>query len=72
LTEDSSQGHHLPVFSEEKEVAMTVEPVPHEEFPYHLLFKPLESPPQETDELNLIDKYLRQLTEKELFGGPYT
>ena len=50
---------------------MAIEQVPQEEFPYHLLFKPLESPPQETDELNLIDKYLRQLTEKELFGGPY-
>jgi site-specific recombinase XerD len=50
---------------------MTTEQVPHEESPYQLLFKPLESSPPETDELNLIDKYLRQLTDKELFGGPY-
>jgi integrase/recombinase XerD len=50
---------------------MTIEQVLHEEFPYHLLFKPLEIPPPETDELNLIDKYLKQWTDKELFGGPY-
>ena len=50
---------------------MTTEQVPQEKFHYQQLFKPPESPLQETDELNLIDKYLKQLDEKELPGGPY-
>ena len=50
---------------------MTTEQVPEEEFDYHLLFKPPESPPPETAELSLIDKYLKQLAAKELLGGPY-
>jgi len=50
---------------------MATEQVPQEEFPYHRLFKPAESPPQGTDELNLIEKYLKQLAERGLFGRPY-
>jgi integrase/recombinase XerD len=50
---------------------MTTEQVPQEEFPYHQLFKPPESPPHQTDELNLIEKCLKQLGDKELPGGPY-
>ena len=50
---------------------MTIEQVSEEEFPYHLLFKPPVSAPQETDELNLIEKCLKQLAAKELSGGPY-
>jgi integrase/recombinase XerD len=70
LTEGNIQGHHLPVFSEEKEVAMAAGQVSEEEFDYHLLFQPPGSPLPETPELNLIDKYLKQLAEKELPGGP--
>ena len=50
---------------------MTTEQVPQEEFPYHLLFKPLVSPPPEPDELNLVEKYLKQLAAKELMGETY-
>ncbi len=50
---------------------MATEQVPQGEFHYHQLFKPPESPPPETDELNQIDKYLRQLAAKELSGEPY-
>jgi integrase/recombinase XerD len=50
---------------------MATEQVPQEEFHYHQLFKAPESPPPETDELNPIDKYLRQLAAKELSGEPY-
>ena len=50
---------------------MTTEQVPQEEFPYHLLFKPLVSSPPETDEVNLIEKYLKQLAGKELLGEAY-
>jgi hypothetical protein len=67
LTEDRFQGHHLPVFSEEKEIAMTIEQVPQEEFPYHLLFKPLVSPPPEPDEEKLIKKYLKRGRRKNHF-----
>jgi hypothetical protein len=71
LTEDSIKGLHLPVFSEEKEVAMAIEQVPEEEFPYDLLFEPLVSPPPETDEVYLIEKYLKQLAAKEQLGETY-
>jgi hypothetical protein len=50
---------------------MTTEQVFEEKFPYHLLFKPPVSAPQETDELDLIEKCLKQLAAKELSGGPY-
>ena len=50
---------------------MAIEQVPQEEFHYQQLFTPPESPPPGTDELNLIEKCLRQLREKELSGGPY-
>ena len=50
---------------------MATEQVPQEEFPYHLLFKPLVSSPPETDEVNLIEKYLKQLAGKELLGEAY-
>jgi len=50
---------------------MATEQVSQEEFPYHWLFKPPESQPQGTDELNLVEKYLKQLAAKELFGQPY-
>ncbi len=50
---------------------MTTEQVSEEEFPYQLLFKPSVSPPPEPDELNLIEKYLKQLAAKELLGEPY-
>jgi len=49
---------------------MTTEQVlQQEEFYYRQLFKSPESPPQETDEVNLIEEYLKQLAEKELSGG---
>lgn len=41
---------------------MATEQVPEEEFPYQLLFKPSVSPPPATDESNLIEKYLKQLS----------
>jgi len=50
---------------------MATKQVSEEEFDYHLLFKPTESPPPETPELNLIEKYLKQLAAKKLFGEPY-
>jgi integrase/recombinase XerD len=50
---------------------MTTEQVSEEQFPYQLLFKPLVSPLPEPDELNLIEKYLKQLAAKELLGEPY-
>ena len=50
---------------------MTIEQVVHEEFPYNLLFKPSVSPLPEPDELNLTEKYLKQLAAKELLGEPY-
>ena len=50
---------------------MATEQVFEEEFDYHLLFKPLVSPPPEPDELNLIEKYLKQLAAKELLGEAY-
>ncbi|MHB8156122.1 MAG: tyrosine-type recombinase/integrase, partial [Desulfocucumaceae bacterium] len=71
MTGGSFQGHHLPVFSEEKEVAMAFEQVIEEEFPYHLLFKPSVSPLPEPNELSLIEKYLKQLAAKELLGELY-
>jgi hypothetical protein len=71
LTEDRIQGHHLPVFSKEKEVAMTTAQVSEEEFNYQLLFKPSENPLPAPDELSLIEKYLKQLSAKELPGEPY-
>jgi hypothetical protein len=54
--EDSFPGHHLPVFSREKEVAMAIEQVSEEEFPYQQLFNPSVSPRPEPDELNLLHK----------------
>ena len=39
---------------------MAIEQVSEEEFPYNLLFKPSVSPLPEPDELNLIEKYLKQ------------
>jgi hypothetical protein len=48
---------------------MATEQLPQEEFPYHLLFKPLASPPPETVELNLVEKYLKQIAAKELPGS---
>jgi hypothetical protein len=68
LTGDRFQGHHLPVFSEEKEVAMATEQVFEEEFDYQLLFKPPENSTPEPDEVNLIEKYLKQLAAKGLPG----
>jgi hypothetical protein len=53
LAGDRFQGHHIPVFSEEKEVAMATEQVFEEEFSYHLLFKPLVSPPPRTGRIKL-------------------
>jgi integrase/recombinase XerD len=50
---------------------MATEQVLPEEFPYHQLFKPPESPSRERDELSLIEKYLKQLGDKELSGEPY-
>ena len=50
---------------------MAIEQDPQEEFPYHLLFKPLVSSLPETDEVNLIEKYLKQLAGKELLGEAY-
>ena len=50
---------------------MATEQVPQEEFPYHLLFKPVVSSPPEPDECNLIEKYLKQLAAKELLGEAY-
>ncbi len=50
---------------------MAIEQVSEEEFPYQLLFKPLVSPLPEPDELNLIEKCLKQLAAKELLGEPY-
>ena len=66
IDEGSIQGHHLPVFSEEKEVVMTVEQVPQEKFKDHQPFAPPGSPDQETDALTprknpLIEKWLGQL-----------
>ncbi len=50
---------------------MAMEQVPQEEFHYHQLFTPPESPSPGTDELNLIERCLKQLAAKELPGGPY-
>jgi integrase/recombinase XerD len=50
---------------------MATEQVSEEKFDYQLLFKPPEHPSPEPDELNLIEKYLKQLAAKELFGEPY-
>ncbi len=50
---------------------MTTQQVSQEEFPYHLLFKPLVSSPAETDEVDLIEKYLKQLAAKGLLGETY-
>jgi integrase/recombinase XerD len=50
---------------------MTTEQVSEEEFPYQRLFKPSVSPLPEPEELNLVDKYLKQLAGKELLGEPY-
>jgi integrase len=76
LTEDKFQGRQLPVFSEEKEVAMAIEQVPQEKFKDPQPFNPPESPDQETDALPpgkhpLIEKWLGQLAEKGLFGRAY-
>ncbi len=43
--------------------------VSEEEFDYQLLFKPPENHPQ--DEVNLIEKYLKQFAAKELLGEAY-
>lgn len=48
---------------------MAMEQVPQEEFHYHQLFTPPESPAP--DELSLIEKCLKQLAEKALSGGPF-
>jgi integrase/recombinase XerD len=48
---------------------MAMEQVPQEEFHYHQLFTPPESPAP--DELSLIDKCLKQWAAKALTGGPY-
>ena len=48
---------------------MAFEQVPEEEFHYHQLFTPPESPAP--DELSLIEKCLKQWAEKALPGGPY-
>ncbi len=50
---------------------MAFEQVSEEEFPYHLLFKPSVSPLPEPNELNLIEKYLKQWAAKELLGELY-
>jgi integrase/recombinase XerD len=50
---------------------MATEQVFEEEFDYHLLFQTPENSPPATAELNLIDKYLKQLAEKELPGDLY-
>jgi integrase/recombinase XerD len=50
---------------------MATEQVPQEEFHYHQLFTPPESPPPGTDELTLIERCLKQLAEEDLPGGPY-
>ena len=50
---------------------MAMEKVPQEEFPYHQLFAPPESPAPGTDQLNLIERFLKQLAEKGLSGGSY-
>ena len=50
---------------------MATEQVFEEEFDYHLLFQPLVSPPPETVELNLVEKYLQQIAAKELLGEAY-
>jgi hypothetical protein len=71
LTENSFHGHHLPVFSDENEVAMATEQVFEEEFDYQLLFKPPENPTPVPDEVNLIEKYFKQLAAKELLGEAY-
>ena len=47
---------------------MTIEQVSEEEFDYHLLFQRPENPTPEPDECNLIEKYLKQLADKELLG----
>ena len=75
LTKDRLHGHHLPVFSEEKEVVMAIEHVLQEKFVDLQPFNPPESPDQETDALiprknPLIEKWLGQLAEKGLFGRP--
>jgi integrase/recombinase XerD len=48
---------------------MTIVRVSEEEFDYQRLFKPPENPPQ--DEVNLIEKYLKQFAAKELLGEAY-
>jgi integrase/recombinase XerD len=77
LTEDSFQGHHLPVFSEKKEVVMTVEQVPQEKSPHRRPCIASASPDRETDAVTtrlknpLIEKCLKQLVKKGLFGRPF-
>jgi integrase/recombinase XerD len=75
LTQDSFQGHHLPVFSEEKEVVMTVAQVPQEKSQDRLPFRPPENQPSVAGNFRLqdcyIEKWLKQWDEKGLFGGPY-
>ncbi len=50
---------------------MAIEQIPEEECPYQLLFKPVVSPLPDPEELNLVDRYLKQLAGKELLGEPY-
>ena len=50
---------------------MAIERVSEEEFDYQQLFKPPETPPPVTPELNLVDQYLKQFAAQELFGEAY-
>jgi hypothetical protein len=70
LTGDRYQGHHLPVFSEEKEVVMTVDHVSQEKSQHRRPFSASECPHRETDAVTprlknpLIEKCLKQLVKK--------
>jgi hypothetical protein len=46
LTKDRFHGHHLPVFSDEKEVVMAIEHVLQENFVDRQPFNPPENPDQ--------------------------
>jgi hypothetical protein len=76
LTGAIFQGHHLPVFSKKKEVVMIDEQVPQAKI-QHRPFSPPESQAQEINAFTLrqkhplIEKCLKQLVEKGLFGRPY-
>jgi integrase/recombinase XerD len=75
LTGSNFQGHHLPVLSEEKEVAMTVAQVPQEKSSDRLPFHPPENQHSITSSFRLrdghLEKWLKQWDDKGLFGGPY-